>query len=202
MLVDINLMPQKEKRRSFQLLGILMLFFIVAAVAVYSWFTYEQQVEKEVRLQQQLSSLEKLANIQQEKQLQSADQSSTSELETAVDWAENYPVSTFLLLRHLASLLPERGFLLNFSYQDSGDAQLTIQFDSSRESAFYLKRLEDSKLIKEATLLSIVTETVGQEEESQPIIKNDVLPRYITQYTVKVDLEALKLAEREGEVKP
>ncbi|WP_108669439.1 hypothetical protein [Peribacillus acanthi] len=201
MLVDINLMPQKEKSRSFQLLGILMLFFIVAAVAVYSWFAYGQQVEKEVRLQQQLASLEKLANIQQEKQLQSADQSSTSELETAIAWAENYPVSTFLLLRHLASLLPERGFLLNFSYQDSGDAQLTIQFDSSRESAFYLKRLEESTFIKEATLLSIVTETIGQEE-SQPTLKNDVLPRYITQYTLKVDLEALKLVEREGEVKP
>jgi type IV pilus assembly protein PilN len=201
MLVDINLMPQKEKRRSFQLLGILMLFFIVAAVAIYSWFAYDQQVEKEVRLQQQLASLEKLEDIQQEKQLQSADESSTSELETAISWAENYPVSTFLLLRHLASLLPERGFLLNFSYQDSGDAQLTIQFDSSRESAFYLKRLEESTLIKEATLLSIVTETVGQEE-SQPILKNDVLPRYITQYTLKIDLEALKLAEREGEVKP
>ncbi|WP_142919139.1 PilN domain-containing protein [Peribacillus saganii] len=202
--MDINLLPQKEKKRSTTLFFVFAFLLIVFAAGAYSWFLYKQLAQENIRLEQQLAYTQKLREVQANTKVESAGQTAAKQLETAIQWAEEYPVSTYLILRHFASLLPERGFILTFSYEDSGNAQCSVQFDSSREAAFYLKSLTDSKLIKEAKLNSLVTEGTEEENRAQTGTAGNIetpLPRYIAQYSLTIDKAELKKAEEEGRVR-
>ena len=44
---------------------------------------------------------------------------------------------------------------MNFSFQEDGSASLSVQFDSSREAAYYLKSLSTADFIVKAELLTI-----------------------------------------------
>lgn len=203
MLVDINLLPQKERKKSSFLILVLLVLVVLAAGGAYFGFLYQQGAIDEKGLEQQLASTQKLRELQEQNNVKSADSSAVEQLKSALAWAENYPVSTYEILNHLAGLLPERGFVMAFSYEDTGAVQLTIQFDTSREAAYYLRSLEDSEYVKEASLLSITTESITETEDGTSVDEDseDVLPRYIAQYTVQVDDAAIKQAvnEREGE---
>lgn len=198
MLVDINLLPQKEKRR-FSLFILFALFFLIAAAGFgYLWLSYNQLAEEEKRLQAELASTQQLKEIVMQKENGNSELNAAEQLKAALDWAEGYPVPAHKLLQHLVSLLPERGFILAFSYEENGTVQLSIQFDSSRAAAFFLKELQESKLVKEAALLSIATESVSDSEENTAAGK--VLPRYIAQFTIMADKPAIKAATDGEEV--
>jgi type IV pilus assembly protein PilN len=202
MLVDINLLPQKEKRKSFLFVIIFLVFIILSALGIYIWSIYNQQVQTKENLEKQLAYIQKLRGIQETKTAQDKGSGAVHELETAIKWAEETPVSTFLLVRSITSLLPERGFMLTFSFIDSGKVQISVQFDSSRQAAYFLKRLSDSAYIKEARLQSIQTEKIEEEGGPEAIEQNNetVLPRYIAQYNLQINKQALQKAKREGKV--
>ncbi|MFP3422721.1 fimbrial assembly protein, partial [Bacillus sp. SIMBA_161] len=67
------------------------------------------------------------------------------QLQATVEWAESYQFDTIPLLEELVSLLPARGFFQTFSYIGLDQAQLVVQFDSSREAAYYLAQLKSSE---------------------------------------------------------
>lgn len=187
MLVDINLLPQKEKRNSA-----IAIFFIIiilaAACGGYLWLEQKQLADHEKRLQTELATVQQLKSLVQQNPNSPDNPNAEEKLQTALAWAENYSVSTYKLLLHITSLLPERGFVLSFSYQESGNVQLSVQFDSSRDAAFFLKGMQESEFIQDANLLSITTERVTSESDSDL----SILPRYIAQYTIFVDKGAIK----------
>lgn len=198
MLVDINLLPQKEKKRGFLTVLTIVVLLLVVVSGSYSWLLYNQKAGQIKALQAQLTSAQSLKEVLMQKKDKAADDLNAEEqLRAAITWAENDPVSTFTLLRHIASLLPERGYVRSFSFEDSGDVQLTIQFDSSREAAFFLKSLEDSPFVSRAQLLKIGTESVENEPANSSV--NKVLPRYIADYQLKINQPALKESAKEGE---
>jgi thiol:disulfide interchange protein len=96
--------------------------------------------------------------------------SSVSQLKSAIEWANDYPIQTIPVMRHLTSLLPERGFIQSFAYTEAGTITLTVQFDSAREAAYFLDNLNESKWIEESSLSSLsaaaalesTAETTGQ----------------------------------------
>ncbi|PLT32394.1 hypothetical protein [Bacillus sp. V5-8f] len=196
MHVDINLLPEKEKRKLPLILIISLLLVVLFAFGAYAWSIYEQKIQEKDNLEKHLAYSKKLREIQQTKSAENNSSHVVDELETAIKWAEESSVSTFLLVRSITSMLPERGFILTFSFTDNGEVQLSVQFDSSRQAAYFLKSLSDSNLINQATLLDIKTETL---EETEAKTEN-VLPRYIAQYSLIIDKKALKKGELEGKV--
>ncbi|WP_406686701.1 pilus assembly protein PilN [Rossellomorea vietnamensis] len=198
MLVDINLLPQNEKR-SRQWLYVVTGIISLGILALIILFILAGNLGKDV------DAL--TAQLQSEKQLRAEKEQSISDfessdawvqLEEAVSWVEDYPIDTVPVLDHLVELLPERGFLKDFTYAEDGSIQLSIQFDTSSEAAYYLTHLKDSKYIQDATLSSLATESV-MENEQGAVNTEPVLPRYIGQYEVILNRDSIKKIEAESD---
>ncbi|USK69379.1 PilN domain-containing protein [Peribacillus asahii] len=196
MLVDINLLQKKEKKASFFLIFILVGVIVLVAAGVFSWKMYQTQVAKEKQLETVLSQYKEEKVLKEQSLSKAASDNGVERLKAAIAWAEETDTSTSFLLQHITSLLPERGYFMNFSFAEGKTADLSIQFDSSREAAFYLKSLQNSPYIEEAELLSIETESISSEEDT--VEEENVLPRYMASYRFGVKEKALQ----EGEGSP
>ena len=182
MLVDINLLPQKEQGRpavliasvcillAALLLGVTLFFMAKAEDSRYQALQTESQ--ETAALQAELRDL-----IDARSGLNEAQQ-----LAATVSWAQNYQYDTVPLLSELSSLLPTRGFFVSYAFAGPNTASLEVQFDNTREAAFYLTHLKNSELLADAKLLSVDGEGLAAEEE---VVGEDaalVLPRYIASY--------------------
>ena len=70
------------------------------------------------------------------------------------------------VLGEVVDALPERGFLEEFTYTGAGALELGIQFDSSREAAYYLERISSTKLVSDVKLLGVETEALEEGEDA------------------------------------
>lgn len=188
MLVDINLLPQRETKNksNYILTGVFILLFLVGTTVFFS--IYSSSKSNSNVLENELNTLRQMVALEQQKISEFDASSSVVELENAVLWAESYPTKTVPLLNHIIRLLPERGFLRTFSYAVDGTISITVQFDTNREVAYYLKSLTDSKLLLEVTLLGIQTEAISNEDVNT---NTSYLPRYIAQFNLKINKQAI-----------
>ncbi|MFJ7974743.1 PilN domain-containing protein [Peribacillus sp. NPDC096379] len=194
MLVDINLLPKKEKKRRTVVFLILLTGIVLLVSGFFFMTTYQAQKTRLVELEQELTLTKELKVAKEKERTQSVESKSVRELTTAIQWVEEHQSSTFFIMRTVSSLLPERGFIVDFSYQEDGAVQLTVRFDSSREAAYYLKSISNSAIISGAKLQTLSTEKLGDGVTAEPI-----LPRYNAQYELTVDKAAIQ-ASIHGEV--
>jgi len=200
MLIDINLLPKKAPRKAG--LPVFIIFFLVLAaigISLFYW-QYAAKQEKLASLQSQTQRMEETIAVQSQKIVAFESSNSAAELETIVNWARDYPIETVPVLQHLISFLPDRGFFQNFAYKDDGTIDLSVQFDSSREAAFYLTKLTESEWINEAKLTGITTSAeiidLNAEEDSlenkSKLINDPFLPRYLALYTLSLNGQTVK----------
>ncbi|KIL53333.1 hypothetical protein KP77_03090 [Jeotgalibacillus alimentarius] len=191
--ISINLLPKKQKKQRFCKLFILPIvtafLLLTASIFIIQWSKNEELARIDSQLEQ--AEQEKLLLEQQTMNNQSA--GDIDRLESAIAFMEQYPIPTVEVLNHFTELLPERGFFESFQYTDTGLITLTVQFDTSREAAFYLHQLEQSEKVTEASLQSIVAEEVDALEAAS----ENLLPRYIAQYTIMLNQQ---LVREENEV--
>jgi len=185
MLVDINLLPEKEKERSTLLIAALA----IIGAAIVIWFILFMLTQHTAK--QSASMEERLVNLQQSQEdvratLQISEFATDKQaLESTVSWAENYQFDTVPLLTGLVRLLPERGFFDSFEFIGPNMATLMVQFNTANEAAYYLTRLQSVDIIADATFDSVVAMDETTEEtdvEINPAIQ--ALPRYLAVYTV------------------
>ena len=200
MLVDINLLPKKAPRKAG--LPVFIIFFLVLTaigIGLFYW-QYAAKQESLASLQSQTLRMEETIAVQSQKIATFESSNSAAELEKIVEWARDYPIETVPVLQHLISFLPERGFFQNFAYNDDGSINLSIQFDSSREAAFYLTKLTESEWINEAKLTGITTSAEiidlnDQEdnlENESKLINDPFMPRYLALYTLSLNRQTVK----------
>jgi type IV pilus assembly protein PilN len=199
MLVEINLLPQKQRRSS----TIIRLFLLLSIIMLISALLTAWQVQ---RYKSTISSLEN--NILQSEQTildiqQNMDAASTNsyvELSNAVEWSTTYPIKSVPVLQHLTALLPERGFLLNYAYSDAGTISLTVQFDTKKEAAYYLKWLTDSEWVKEVKLSNL---TSSQTETSTSVTmdyqseEETYLPRYTGNFEITLNGDKIREIQKQ-----
>ncbi|WP_088007241.1 PilN domain-containing protein [Indiicoccus explosivorum] len=182
MLVDINLLPQKERDRP----AVVIAAASILLAALLIWITLFFMTNGEENRQQALQAESaETAALQAELRDLIAARSGLNEeqqLAATVMWAQDYQYDTVPLLAELASLLPERGFFVSYSFAGPNTATLEVQFDNTREAAFYLTHLKNSELLSDASLLSVQGEEVGEEEEGMDEDATLVLPRYVASY--------------------
>ncbi|WP_433743434.1 hypothetical protein [Falsibacillus pallidus] len=191
MLVDINLIEKKKHPyKKIIFISIFVLLFLLAALLLSTY--YHGLLAKKESLQQQVNYERQLRTVQNAN-VKGQDTESVAKLKSAIQWGEAYPISTVSLIKEITGRLPERGYILTFSYSGQDQVSLSVQFDSAPETAYYLKNLKDSLFVKKAELSSIVTENVDETDQS--------LPRYIAQYNVQIDSDAIRnsTAAKEGE---
>ncbi|MDN7245880.1 fimbrial assembly protein [Planococcus shenhongbingii] len=211
MLVDINLLPQKERDRpAFLIAAIAILLLAVIIWAVFAFLANANENEQaELTAQSTQVAAEQAAIREQLEAKQGMNEE--QQLKVTVDWAESYQFDTLPLLKDLVSKLPARGFFDSFSYVGLDQAVLTVQFDTAREAAFYLAQLKTSELLKSATLDSVTQEELEAEaapapatgetvvvvEEEDAVVEN---PRYLATYTLLFVDDRIPAEVVEGEV--
>jgi type IV pilus assembly protein PilN len=188
MLVEIDLLPKKEHKKSSLLimtLLILVIFSVSSSVIYFQGSSYENKMAS---IDHQIESIQKLNAVQQEKMEAGESGNSAIKLQEAVNWAEQYPLETVPLLRNIISQLPERGFIKNFEYSNTDSVIITIQFDASRDAAYYLSSLKQSQWVQEVNLLNVIavteegTETAQTDGTNATDDEDTILPRYTADY--------------------
>ncbi|RXI98411.1 hypothetical protein DS745_18980 [Anaerobacillus alkaliphilus] len=199
MLVDINLLPQKPKR---SLKAIIITATILATALVFfisGYFIYDSKKMSLATIQNETEMVIKLREIAEQANLEEAPTDILVELQDKIEWIESQHISTVYLLNHFVSLLPQRGFFMNYQYNDQGTVSVTIQFDSPREAAAYLSRLNESTYVGKATLQQLSVSEVTDEREDQELEERfRYLPRYIGNFTIDVNREAIKIKDDKG----
>lgn len=190
MLVDINLLPEKEEKDR-SLLVLFIVLGLVLGVGLISMFYLHHQYGKNINSVQQEITVTKHLVEQAQRQLADFDQSeAVAELENAIKWAENNRAKTVPLLKEITALLPERGFVREFSYQVPGVVNLLVQFDSNREGAYFLDYLNGAEWVQEAELQKM---EARDPEDKDVEAGNDFVPRYDVNY--KIHIDRTKIAE-------
>ncbi|MCA0147430.1 hypothetical protein LCD52_01380 [Rossellomorea vietnamensis] len=195
-LIDINLLPEKEKKGPvfvYSLAIILLLFFVGSLYFFFSLRSVHMETESTVR---SISQTEQLIEVQQTKLLDSESSQGMKDLEKTVESMMDYPVKTVPVLNELISLLPSRGFIQALEYSGRQTINASIQFDSSRQAAYYLHHLKEVGWIREAEILEMTAETT--ESENMLSADHEVVPRYLVEYSLTLDskkLQELKEAE-------
>ncbi|MFT9599052.1 hypothetical protein [Mesobacillus sp.] len=198
MLVEINLLPKKERRKSSQLIIaaiILILIAITISIIYFQGRSYGNEMEL---IDKKISTLQKLNNVQQEKLAEENAGNSVIKLQEAVQWIEQYPVQTVPIMQNIISLLPERGFIQSFEYSNMDSILVTIQYDAARDAAFYLSSLKQSEWVREAELMNVVAAEIEEEAGLSDDSEVEILPRYSAAYKIVFNPDLFKPAAVEG----
>lgn len=192
-------MPKKDRKTLSTLIIVIAILLILIIGSVYILFNYQSAKVEVDSLNNQLQTTKQLRAIQEQKLSEVTSTNAVDQLKTTIDWVQNLPISTVTLLKHLTAMLPERGFILNITYADTGTVTLTTQFDTNREAAYYLSELENSDIIEFVQLKSL--NTSGDElEKTNKNLKDKLakvlVPRYVGVYEIHLNRSALKALEK------
>ena len=191
MLVNINLLAEKERDRPAFIVAAILLIFIGLVVGLVLYFLGNSYENKQQFLIAQSAEVASQQAAIQEQMLTTEALNDTQKLQKTVDWAKAYQYDTLPLIRELTSLLPERGFFMNFSFTSPSEALIDVQFDTSREAAFYLTQLKSSDMITAVTLSTLTYQPLTEEEDAEadgtvttvePV--EPVMPRYLASYSI------------------
>ncbi len=203
MLVEINLLPHKSKKSPAMLFLTLILFTITIVLIIVGSVFYQGQKQQLATIKSETEFTIKLREIEEERQRTEVVVTDFQQLLAKKDWIIGQQISAVFLLNHFVTLLPERGFFFDYTYNDQGRLTISVQFDSARDAANYLYHLNSSPYITEATLSNLTTTPwdVMDEEGNQETLPldSDYLPRYTALYQLEVNRVAVKLAEAEEE---
>ncbi len=164
MLVEINLLPQKEPKKTSFLIFIVAVAVIFLTLGTYYFLQIQTTKSDIANVDSQIANTKKLAEIQAKNAQQDQSAMSVTVLKSAVEWANSYPIQSIPVMQHLTSLLPERGFIQTFGYTETGTVSITVQFDSSREAAYFLENLNESEWVDDANLSSLTAKEQEKEE--------------------------------------
>jgi Tfp pilus assembly protein PilN len=181
MLVDINLLPKKERKRFGFIIPIALLFILIMLVAVYYYYQISSIKTNIDSADKQISTVRRITAQESEKMNKTQSTDSVTQLKNGIEWADSYRIQSVPVMRELTSLLPERGFIQSFKYEESGMVTLTAQFDTPSEAAYYLNSLNHSKWIEEATLTSLNANTENSSESSTGQSNSSNTPDYSSQ---------------------
>ncbi|MBO1005599.1 PilN domain-containing protein [Pseudogracilibacillus auburnensis] len=184
MLIDINLLQVKEKKRSHLFFIIIM---IVSVTLLLSGIFIYQAHNKKATLKHVTTEIETTRQLREAKE-QSIDVKgsvhSIKTLQSAITWAEQNQLSAVHLISTLTQLLPQEGYINNFDYQyDFID--MTAEFPYKKQAAYYLARLNQSDWVDDAMILSITTTGEGKTTSSE------------VKYMINLNLSVLRSAGRE-----
>lgn len=165
MLIEINLLPQKEPRK-FNLIILIILLSLIVAISCFYFWQIQSTKNNVKEVNRQIETIKEISAKETENTKQDQSIMSVSVLKNAVEWANTYPIKTIPVMQHLTALLPERGFIQSFGYTETGTVTISVQFDNPREAAFFLDSLNKSDWIEVVSLSSLNAQAVEDPSAS------------------------------------
>lgn len=207
MLVEINLLPQKEQKKLGFIVGLIILVVLFLLASIIYYVQIQSTKTSLVSVSNQLTTAQKLEAQLQKQQGTSAPANSVTQLKTAIDWADKNRIETIPVMRHLTALLPERGFIQTFTYNESGTVTISVQFDTTAEAAGYLSSLNNSSWIDNASLTSLNTSDNSSNSNSTtntantstaPTVDSNTSKKYVPRYTGQFEIQFNKDAVKKA----
>jgi len=161
MLVEINLLPQKDPKKFGFIITLSSIIVVMILLGAYYFWQINLTKNEVASLDRQIAMTKKITQREEQVSQTMDTTNSVSQLKSAIQWADDYPIQTIPVMRHLTSLLPEHGFIQSFGYTGEGTITLSVQFDSAREAAYFLDHLNESKWIAEASLSSLAVAPIA-----------------------------------------
>ncbi|WP_100331728.1 hypothetical protein [Bacillus xiapuensis] len=185
MLIDINLLPEKEKKR-FPVLYAVLLAALLLAFLVGGYLLLQMKKNELSLVESRLQSASQLREtLEMSRNEPDGDEERLQQLKQAIAWAEQKKEPLAPVLKHLIERLPERGFFQTLDYSSTEKMTLTVQFDSARQAAYYLNDLKASDWVASAEMVSMKTSIEEEEEEAKKIAQKwNILPRYVAEYDI------------------
>lgn len=183
MIVEINLLEEKEKRNIVPFIIAFIGIFLLAASMIAISLQKSSLVAKQDEIQ---SDIQRVTQEQAEYQaiLRDETQADRQKLQTAVEQVEQSIFPSVSLLERMVALLPERGYFERYIYTRDNNLQIVVRFDSLQEVAAYTNTLLEEDGIENVELGNITTEQIN--EQYDPL---EYRPRYIANYEVDIDEE-------------
>ncbi len=201
MLVEINLLPKKERKSLGVILIILTAVFVGILCGILYFWQYQSNQSQLNALDQEYEMTAQTIEMEQQKVVSQENSNSVTLLTEKVNWANQYPTKTVPLLRHLIGFLPARGFIESFSYAENGSIKIEVRFDKAEEAAYYLKELSSTSVISNAMVNSLEAAPVEEEAEESEDGNTDQLnydPRYIGTFELTLNLLEVKKLKADG----
>lgn len=184
MVVEINLLEQKEKRNILPYLVVTFFAFFLLTLAIVFNTQKSNLVEEAVRLDEQIVQVQ----AEQESFTTSSggEGSGREELKTSLEQLKGTIVPTVPVVEGLVSLLPERGFFESFALTGTSEITVNVRFDSIQEAAKYTNILLQQSFISDVELAGVETDVVDNTEDLY-----DYQPRYIASYYIVLEESTL-----------
>jgi type IV pilus assembly protein PilN len=193
MLVDINLLPRKEKKSFLSPILFICLSLLFLGTAYWIGMDY---YETSVQLDQKEKALEqekKLVQVQQQQlQKQSEPKISSGPLLEKVEYVRSKEIEAVGLLQQLVALLPERGYFMKYEYKDRSTITIDTQFDTLADTSHYLHELTNTRYLTEAKIVKMETTNFEEVADGEDTTEFEgYLPRYHAQYEIQFKKENL-----------
>ena len=192
MIVNVNLLPQREKRNVVMYI-LLLIFFVCIFVTFLSFYMMKNNEEqKKASLEQQLAATQ-AALIQQKKSQQSSeDPSDEVKLQNEVKQLQDSTFSTVTIIDQLTKLLPMYGVFQSLNYESGGTITLQVRFNDQREAIYYFARLQKQSWVDQVNLSSIEAEEVSNTDQTSNVQE---VSGYIANYEIQVNKDKVKKLE-------
>ncbi|MBG9543558.1 hypothetical protein ABE29_12375 [Cytobacillus firmus] len=201
MQVDINLLPQREKRTKniYIALGIIVVLFIAAFLFVF--LTVEKKNTELLQIEKRITQTNENLEAQQAKLAEYQSSNAAEELKIAIEWAERQPFELVFLMEQITRLLPERGFVIEFELDEENRVKQIVQFDAKSEAAYYLHSLTELPWIDEAIISEAKTADILKDEAAELRKQANIQPRYYAEYELRINPALLNEAAEMDESK-
>lgn len=189
MLIEINLLPEKEKRNVTNVLILLIIGLLLIAGLQFLFMSYQSAQDELLEIEQEFNDITTEREMLNQ-QLTGGMQSDFDHLLKTVEKLEEYKVPASSILSELVRALPERGFFSSYSYTYSGKIELNAYFDIIDDVAQYTNALLILEEVESVKVNSI--ETYKRLEDEIDFQFHGYLPRYLATFEIE-------LADLEGE---
>ncbi|UZJ80420.1 PilN domain-containing protein [Fictibacillus sp. KU28468] len=189
MLVDINLLPRKERTTfSSKLLsiGVLALLLLGSIWLGVDYYLAKQEVNQ---TRNDLKQEKQMADIQKQNAISTNPAVASAPLQEKIDYIKGMEIPAAELLQHLVSFLPERGYFITYKYDGGKDISIAVQFDTLPDSAQYLHELSTSPNFTDAELEKVESKKLETDDLKG---EKNILPRYLATYKLTLNEAAFK----------
>jgi type IV pilus assembly protein PilN len=192
MLVDINLLPQKEKRSKAAYISLAAAGLAAVILSVSLYVYLGSQKEEIEQVETQIAQTNEIMEAQRVKLADYESSNSVGELENAISWAKEQPFSMVYILNEVTKLLPERGYITEFEKDEDNKIKQIVQFDTKSQAAYYLNSLLTLEWLDEAILTEAKTTDVLKDDDETSSAEEEILPRYFAAYELQINSSLLK----------
>ncbi|MCE4051601.1 MULTISPECIES: fimbrial assembly protein [Bacillaceae] len=211
MLVEINLLPKKEPKKTAMLVWVLAAAALAALLAGLFFWQYTNDKKKLNSVEDSLVLSNNIVKSSEASLKNYQESDSAKDLKNAITWANEQKVDNVFLLKQLTAILPNRGFIQELEVSEKQKVTLKVQFDTKSDAAYYLNSILQYSWVDEAILVDskstdILEGKVSEEidEAIETLKEGDIEPRYYASYEILFTTAGLTAAAKneEGEESP